>query len=342
MPISCLNGFEMITRILILIILAVTPTSSGAQTRISTPPQFAFPADCTLDQDCWIVNYPDVDPGEGDNAARDYRCNAKTYDGHKGTDFALRSLKEVEQGIDVLAVRAGTVLRMRDGEKDGEKTPQELDDISKAGRECGNGILIDHGDNVSSIYCHLKQGSIAVKSGDKVKTGQKIAQIGQSGRAEFPHLHIGMTWKNEMIDPFTGLSLGEGCGKFKDNLWTPDIQYVPFAIYDAGFRDGAPDFDAIKAGQDHPQTLPASSKALVFFGAMYGVEKGDNIRLEITAPDGSVFIERDIVQDKTRARQYYYTGRKTARGLNAGQYTGRIILRRDDIQKSMVKHITVQ
>ena len=49
--------------------------------------------------------------------------------------------------------------------------------------------MIDHGNGEFSQLGHLKQGSVVVKPGDRVRQGQRIAQAGQSGTSLFPHLH---------------------------------------------------------------------------------------------------------------------------------------------------------
>jgi hypothetical protein len=53
----------------------------------------------------------------------------------------------------------------------------------------GNAVFIQHRDNEVSVLAHLKLGSIKVKVGDKVKTGQIIGQCGNSGNSSEPHLH---------------------------------------------------------------------------------------------------------------------------------------------------------
>jgi len=53
----------------------------------------------------------------------------------------------------------------------------------------GNSIVLDHGDGEFSMLAHLKRGSMRVKVGDRVKTGQQLAQCGNSGNSPFPHLH---------------------------------------------------------------------------------------------------------------------------------------------------------
>lgn len=302
------------------------------KTRSQTTPQFSFPVQCTLEKDCWVVNHVDVDTSE---TAADFTCAEKTYNNHKGTDFAVRSLAEMNDGVDVLAALDGEVLRMRDSQSDTPKTDQEFEAIKAAKKECGNGILIDHGSagfsGLRSMYCHLKQGSITVKPKDKVTAGQKIAEVGHSGLAEFPHLHFGVLWEGGIIDPYTGLSSADGCGKVKQSLWeNPEsMTYIPASMYDLGFRVGVPDFEAIKKGEKNPQSLGQDSAALVFWIALYGVQKDDQIRIEIKDPDGKIFITRDIVQEKTRARQYYYTGRKLeSRQLKPGTYTGTATLKR--------------
>jgi hypothetical protein len=70
-----------------------------------------------------VVNYLDTDPSPERFA--DFRCGRRTYDGHDGTDFAVRDAMAMEQGVDVLAAADGTVLRLREGVRDGSR--EEID-----------------------------------------------------------------------------------------------------------------------------------------------------------------------------------------------------------------------
>lgn len=63
----------------------------------------------------------------------------------------------------------------------------------------GNTILIGHGNDVTTSYIHLSK--MDVKTGDKVKRGDKIGEIGMTGRATGPHLHWTVAYKNTKIDP---------------------------------------------------------------------------------------------------------------------------------------------
>jgi murein DD-endopeptidase MepM/ murein hydrolase activator NlpD len=63
----------------------------------------------------------------------------------------------------------------------------------------GGTLIIDHGHGLSSTFIHLSK--ILVKEGDKIKQGQDIALVGQTGRASGPHLHWAMNWFEERVDP---------------------------------------------------------------------------------------------------------------------------------------------
>ena len=63
----------------------------------------------------------------------------------------------------------------------------------------GGFTLIDHGQGVSTSYLH--QSRRLVKKGQRVRRGQVIGHIGQTGRATGPHLHWAMNWFQVRLDP---------------------------------------------------------------------------------------------------------------------------------------------
>lgn len=63
----------------------------------------------------------------------------------------------------------------------------------------GNLLMIDHGMGLNSAFLHLSR--IDVRAGDRVQQGQRVGSIGATGRATGPHLHWGMKWHDERIDP---------------------------------------------------------------------------------------------------------------------------------------------
>jgi murein DD-endopeptidase MepM/ murein hydrolase activator NlpD len=54
----------------------------------------------------------------------------------------------------------------------------------------GNHVIIKHAHGEYSFYVHMKQGSINLKEGDKVKQGDEIGALGNSGNSTEPHLHF--------------------------------------------------------------------------------------------------------------------------------------------------------
>ena len=162
--------------------------------------ELGLPVVCNIGQDCFIQQYPDVDASEG---SRDYSCGRATYDGHKGIDIRLLSLADIARDVHVVAAAKGRVKRTRDMMADRILESREGEGALE-GRECGNGVVIDHGSGWETQYCHLKRGSVAVKPGDRVARGQPIGAVGASGRVQFSHLHFGIRRTGVTYSPFLG------------------------------------------------------------------------------------------------------------------------------------------
>ncbi|MFN7961583.1 MAG: M23 family metallopeptidase [Thermoanaerobaculia bacterium] len=63
----------------------------------------------------------------------------------------------------------------------------------------GNSVFLDHGDGLISMSFHLSK--ISVAEGAEVKRGEKIGEVGATGRVTGPHLHFGLRWHGARIDP---------------------------------------------------------------------------------------------------------------------------------------------
>ena len=95
----------------------------------------------------------------------------------------------------VVAAANGTVVEARNDRQDFLMGQPGFDYAELAKDDTainGNYVAIDHGGGEYSIYVHLRKGSVSVKPGDVVRAGDRIAQIGLSGDAYFPHLHFEM------------------------------------------------------------------------------------------------------------------------------------------------------
>jgi hypothetical protein len=96
-------------------------------------------------------------------------------------------------GTPVMAVGAGVVVAAHDGVADNTKSKKADLDREAVMKNLflilGNHVMIDHGNGEYSFFAHLKNGSVAVKLGDRVKQGQKLGEMGFSGDAFLVHLH---------------------------------------------------------------------------------------------------------------------------------------------------------
>jgi len=111
-----------------------------------------------------------IDPFTGTNAM------------HEGLDFPAAS------GTPIYAAAGGVVV------------------VQQVHPQFGNMVEIEHGNDVLTRYGHASRAF--VKSGDVVKRGQKIAEIGTTGRSTGPHLHFEVLVRGVAQDPQKFLQLG--------------------------------------------------------------------------------------------------------------------------------------
>ncbi|GFE78779.1 peptidase M23 [Steroidobacter agaridevorans] len=93
-------------------------------------------------------------------------------------------------GAEVLAVADGTIVDAVDDMQEGAKLSAATGAIALENAS-GNYVTLDLGNNRYAFYEHLKHGSIKVKRGDRVKRGDVLALLGNSGSSSSgPHLHF--------------------------------------------------------------------------------------------------------------------------------------------------------
>lgn len=129
--------------------------------------------------------------------ARRYSIDWKKWQdgaGFKGDERDVKS--HFAYGEPVYAVAGGVVASARDGFPDNiprtaagftPALPITADNIG------GNSVVIDLGAGQFAHYAHLKMDSLRVKQGDRVRRGQLLGRIGNSGDARVPHVHFQVT-----------------------------------------------------------------------------------------------------------------------------------------------------
>lgn len=121
----------------------------------------------------------------------------RVYDGTGATNDAFYGF-----GTDLLAVGDGTVVAARDGIA--ETDPSHPESAQSTESPGGNLVILKLADDVYAFYGHLQTGSVSVHVGDRVKTGQVIGRLGNTGPSTGPHLHFGLL---DRPDVATGTSL---------------------------------------------------------------------------------------------------------------------------------------
>jgi hypothetical protein len=282
--------------------------------------EFGLPIDCDVGRNCVIQQYVDHDLS---SKARDYQCGTLTSDGHNGTDFRLPNHAARRAGVNVLAAADGQVLRTRDGMPDIAASPGGVSAVGD--RECGNGVVILHDEGWETQYCHLAQGSVRVRPGDRVPAGRPIAQVGLSGKTEFPHLHFTVRHQGHVVDPFA-FGMAEGACGGGTPLWTVSVRnlltYQARIVLNTGFADGPVTMEQIEAGEVERTPPGPRAAALVAFVRAIGLKAGDVQRLSLVGPDKQIIADHtEKPLDRDKAQVLLFTGkRRPPAGWLAGDY----------------------
>jgi murein DD-endopeptidase MepM/ murein hydrolase activator NlpD len=93
-------------------------------------------------------------------------------------------------GKPVLAVADGTVVAARNDLPD--QLPGKLPDGLPIDEADGNFVILDIGGGAYALYAHMQLGSVRVHAGDRVRRGDLLGDVGNTGNSQAPHLHFQM------------------------------------------------------------------------------------------------------------------------------------------------------
>jgi murein DD-endopeptidase MepM/ murein hydrolase activator NlpD len=242
--------------------------NSPTDSVISDAPEFASP----------IVGRPMEEVFYGaylDQGGRDYQCGGKWYPRHQGTDILLRNFRVQDSGVTVVAAAAGQVSTVHDGEPDRNAVQSSDNDW--------NAVYILHPGGTTSIYGHLRRGSILVTPGQAVTAGTPLGLVGSSGISNWPHLHFEVRRGSIAIDPWSG-PCQPGL-----SLWQAQLPYQnAFRVLDAGVRDGpiGGQPELLERPPDSPVVTGAGG-VLSFWVELYNI-RAELFRAELRNPAGAV------------------------------------------------------
>lgn len=94
------------------------------------------------------------------------------------------------EGAKVLSVADGTVVGIQDGQP--EQTPSTFPKGLTVLQNLGNFVVVDIGHSRFAFYAHFQPNTLRAKVGERVRRGQVLALLGNSGNTDAPHLHFGI------------------------------------------------------------------------------------------------------------------------------------------------------
>jgi len=262
--------------------------------------------------DYFIPRY--FDCGKYNEKSKDPFCGTKTFKGHEGTDFVLRSFRQMDSLVPVYAVADGVVYSTIDSMPDRNKgkyiTVRDDNgwDIIWSKFKYGNQIVINHKDSLYTLYANLKEFSIEVKPGDKVKSGQLIAYVGNSGYSSDPQLHFEVRHKytndyNDFTDPFAA-----PCSNNK-SLWINQPPYdTTIRVIESGFVPYAPKSpDSLAERIGVKKDFDKNDSIINHWILISGLHKDDILRTEWYQSDWTLWHRYQMVIKNVNWYGYYWS-----------------------------------
>ena len=233
-----------------------------------------------------VSAFADHNPAAGTTQVLDYSGGTRTYDSHRGTDFALWPFgwNKVDGGeVQVIAAAAGTIAY----KSEIDPTDHNPCDGGSA-NDPWNFIGVVHGDGRLTIYGHMRYNSLTRKLvGDSVAQGEYLGTAASSGNSSGPHLHFearyGAYSNNEWVDPYAGP------GSQPESLWASQRPYVDAAINRlATHSSPASTANSCASTITHLQDSFTTLQNIFFYAYFRDYQGALVAQLKLHRPDGSV------------------------------------------------------
>ncbi|MGH8432078.1 MAG: M23 family metallopeptidase, partial [Solimonas sp.] len=134
-------------------------------------------------------------------------------------------------GKPILAVADGTVVATRDDLQD--QVPGALPENLPLDEADGHFVVLDIGSGHFVNYAHMRPGSVRVKLGDKVRRGDQLGEVGNTGNSQAPHLHL------HVMDGVSPLA-SNGLPYVFDGFTIPAVDEAGTADFDKAEATGSP------------------------------------------------------------------------------------------------------
>lgn len=156
-------------------------------------------------------------------------------------------------GAPIRSVSGGRVVRVRDGEP--EQVPGALPVGQTVNTADGNYVVIRIDGGHYAFYAHMQPGSLRVKVGDRVRAGQVLGLLGNTGNTDGPHLHFHIM---DGPSPLQSNGVPFVFTRFRNRGWmvngadlqTGDVAEIDPAVRGGSYRDTMPlGFDVLDFGR---------------------------------------------------------------------------------------------
>ena len=225
-----------------------------------------------------ISNFLDQNNSSG---LLDYNCSERTYNGHKGTDYATWPFAWYlydNDFIEVVAAEAGTIILKQDGNDD--------DHCSCYGS--WNAVYLMHSDGSIAWYGHMKTFSLTDKIvGDTVAKGEYLGLVASSGCSTGPHLHLEIyDSTNSLIDPYLG-----SCNTLNSSTWWDSQMEFREPTINAVLTHYAEPIHGCPGSEEDPKFSNDFSPGDLIYMATYYHDQiqGTTSTYKIRRPDNSIW-----------------------------------------------------